>query len=82
MTSKRIQAYESKELMLTFDPNLCEHSGVCLRTLPAVFDIGQKRWVRPEGAPAAAVRATVTKCPSGALQYEDKLEHGEQGPES
>ena len=81
MSDKRVQSYESKGLTVTFDPSVCEHSGVCLRTLPAVFDIGHKRWVRLEGAPAVAVRATIERCPSGALQHVNKKERGEPGGE-
>ncbi len=68
MAEKRIQVYESPEVTVTFDPNICRHTGVCLRGLPAVFDIREKRWVRPERASAAEVIAQVEKCPSGALQ--------------
>jgi len=66
--AKRLQTYEADEVVVTFDPNICIHSGVCARTLPAVFDPKVKRWVRPENASADAVMAAVAKCPSGALQ--------------
>ena len=65
---KRIQVYETPGVTVTFDPNVCRHTGVCLRGLPAVFDIREKRWVRPEMASADEVIAQVAKCPSGALQ--------------
>ena len=65
---KRLQTYETDEVVVTFDPNFCIHSGVCARTLLAVFDPRLKRWVRPENAPAEEVVATVAQCPSGALQ--------------
>jgi uncharacterized Fe-S cluster protein YjdI len=67
--SKRVQVYETPEITVTFDPNVCIHSGVCLGGLPAVFDIKRKRWVRPDLAGAAQVAAQVERCPSGALQY-------------
>ncbi len=67
--AKRLQVYESREITVTFDPEACVHSGVCLRGLPAVFDIKRKRWIRPELAPAADVAELVSRCPSGALQY-------------
>jgi uncharacterized Fe-S cluster protein YjdI len=70
--SKRLQIYESPDITVTFDPKLCTHSGVCLRGLPAVFDIKRKRWVRPELASVADVAAQVARCPSGALQYQSK----------
>ena len=72
MEPKRLQTYESDTIVVTFDPNLCTHSGQCVRGLPAVFDIRQKRWVRPENAPADAVAAQVARCPSGALQSHPK----------
>ena len=70
--TKRLQTYETDEIVVTFDPNVCQHSGVCVRGLPRVFDIKRKRWVEPANAPAAEVAAQVARCPSGALQYQLK----------
>jgi len=70
--TKRLQVYETDEITVTFDPEICIHSGVCVRGLPAVFDVSRKRWIRPELAPAEAVAAQVARCPSGALQYQLK----------
>ena len=66
--SRRLQVYQTDQVRVTFDPNVCIHSGVCLRTLPAVFDVQRKRWVQPEKASADQVMAAVAKCPSGALR--------------
>lgn len=66
--SKRLQTYETDEIVVTFDPNVCIHSGECIRGLPDVFDVKRKRWVRPELAPANRVAEQVARCPSGALQ--------------
>jgi uncharacterized Fe-S cluster protein YjdI len=73
---KPLQTYESPEITVTFDPNVCIHSGACVRGLPAVFDVKQKRWVRPELAPAAQVAEQVARCPSGALKYQLKRQGG------
>jgi uncharacterized Fe-S cluster protein YjdI len=73
--TKRVQAYETDEIVVTFDPNVCIHSGVCVRGLPAVFDVGRKRWIRPDAATPEEVAAVIDLCPSGALQYRLK-----QGP--
>jgi len=70
--SKPLQVYETDEITVTFEPALCIHSGVCVRGLPAVFDVRRKRWVRPELAAAADVAAQVRRCPSGALKYQMK----------
>ncbi len=66
---KRIQKYSAAGITVTFDPNICIHSAVCLRTLPEVFDIKRRRWVRPEAAAVADVAAAIDACPSGALKY-------------
>jgi uncharacterized Fe-S cluster protein YjdI len=66
---KRLQSYETSEITVTFDPNICIHAGDCLRGLPEVFDVRRRDWVRPAAAPAAGVAAQVARCPSGALQF-------------
>lgn len=66
--SRRLQVYHTDELVVSFDPAVCIHSGVCLRTLPAVFNVAERRWIRLEGAPADEIVAAVARCPSGALQ--------------
>jgi len=67
--SSRLQVYETPGITVTFNPAVCRHTGICLRGLPAVFDVREKRWVRPELASADEVAAQVRRCPSGALQY-------------
>ena len=69
---KRLQVYETDEISVSFAPDVCKHTGVCLRGLPDVFDVKRKHWIRPELATAAEVAEQVKRCPSGALQYEMK----------
>ncbi len=66
---KKRQTYEADEIIVTFDPDVCIHSGVCLMGLPDVFDIKRKRWIRPELQPPDVVAEQVMRCPSGALQF-------------
>ena len=70
--SKRLQVYAAPGITVTFEPNLCVHSGACIRGLPDVFDVGRKRWVRPDLASTEDVAAQVELCPTGALQYRSK----------
>jgi uncharacterized Fe-S cluster protein YjdI len=65
---KRLQIYRAPGVTVTFSPELCWHSGECVRGLPEVFDVGRRRWVRPERASPEEVAAQVARCPSGALQ--------------
>jgi uncharacterized Fe-S cluster protein YjdI len=69
MRSTRFQVYEAPGITVTFDPTKCRHTGICVRGLPAVFDITRKRWVAPEAAASDDVAAQVERCPSGALQF-------------
>jgi uncharacterized Fe-S cluster protein YjdI len=70
--TKRLQLYETDEIFVSFDPNICIHSGVCIRGLPEVFDVKRKHWIRPELATAEEVAEQIKRCPSGALQYKMK----------
>ena len=67
---KRLHVYESDALTVSWDPNLCIHSEVCVRGLPEVFDPTQRRWIRPELAAAERVSEVVARCPSGALKVQ------------
>ena len=67
--ARKLQVYETPGITVTFEPDVCIHSGVCLRGLPDVFDVKRKHWVRPELAAAADVAEQVRRCPSGALQF-------------
>ena len=69
---KRLQVYETPAVTVTFDPEVCRHTGICLRGLSAVFDITHKRWVHPELASADEVIAQVARCPSGALHIREE----------
>lgn len=80
---KSLQTYSSPGITVNFDPNLCYHSAICLKSLPAVFDVRRRRWVQPEAAPVEEVIATVNKCPSGALTFlrEGSAERMSEGPD-
>lgn len=71
---KRLQVYPAPEITVTFDPNVCIHSGVCVATLPAVFDTRRARWIHADAATAERVAQAIDRCPSGALQYYRNVE--------
>lgn len=49
--------------IVTFDPDVCLHSGVCITGLPDVFDVKRKRWVRRELQPPDVVAGAGVKMP-------------------
>lgn len=61
--------YTNGELTIVWKPSLCTHAGVCVRTLPDVYDPKARPWISPEGADTEALKAQINKCPSGALTY-------------
>jgi len=69
LVTRRIQTYPVEGITVTFDSNICTHSGVCVRGLRAVFDVSRRDWVHADAAPAEVVAAQIDRCPSGALQY-------------
>jgi len=75
------QQYKGKEIVVHFDAGLCIHAGLCVRTLPRVFEINAKgAWIHPDAADVDALVQLIETCPSGALRY-DKENQKEQVPE-
>jgi uncharacterized Fe-S cluster protein YjdI len=60
-------------MQVTWDPNLCCHAGICVRTLPEVFKIEDGRFViDADKADEEEINNVVDQCPSGALQWVDE----------
>lgn len=68
---KRIQTYTGEDIVVQFDPNICAHSAVCLRTLPGVFDVKRRVWIDAKAASKDEIAAAIAKCPSGALTWRE-----------
>lgn len=62
--------YEHERIRVAWDPSLCIHTAICLRQLPAVFDVSTRPWIDVDGAEPEAIAATVRACPTSALRYE------------
>ncbi len=59
--------YSNGEITIVWQPGLCRHSGVCVRTLPAVYHPKEHPWIKIENATSEELINQVAKCPSGAL---------------
>ena len=64
------KSFAGNAVTISFDADVCQHSGNCLKGLATVFDGTQKPWINPDGASAEDVIAQVARCPSGALRIE------------
>ena len=73
MTTKE---YTNGEITILWKPELCAHSGICVRTLPDVYRPGERPWIRPENASSEALIRQVALCPSGALSIKAEREGG------
>lgn len=61
--------YPAGDLTVVWKPELCAHAAECVKGLPNVFKPDDKPWIQTAGASTADLKATIDKCPSGALSY-------------
>jgi uncharacterized Fe-S cluster protein YjdI len=61
------KSYSNGEITILWQPSKCTHSGICVKTLPKVYNVNERPWVKPENATTQALIAQVSNCPSGAL---------------
>lgn len=66
--------YSNGEVTVVWQHKMCIHSKNCWKNLSAVFDPAQRPWVNMEAASTEEIKATIDKCPSGALSYYDTAE--------
>lgn len=64
------KVYTKDNLRIIWRPDLCQHAGICVRTLPKVYRPQDKPWINPEHAAVEELMAQIDRCPSGALSYE------------
>ena len=69
----RFRPYRGSELTVEYDARRCIHAAECVHGLPGVFDPKRRPWIDPDGGQAAAVRAVVSRCPTGALVADGPL---------
>ena len=73
----KVRSYPGPGITIHDNRSICAHAAHCTDGAPTVFKYGEKPWIDPAGAPAAAIVATIRCCPSGALSY---TLDGETGP--
>lgn len=62
-----VKEYTNGEATVVWKPELCIHSGICLRGLPKVFNLQKRPWVNMDGATSEQIVNLVRECPSKAL---------------
>ena len=76
---KKIE-YTNGELTIVWQPELCQHAGICVKMLPNVYHPKERPWVQIENATTEELITQIGKCPSGALSY--RLNKKEKLPNS
>lgn len=69
MANETTKEYSNGEIAIVWQSNKCIHAGVCVKTLPEVYDPKSKPWIAPENATTEALIKQINQCPSGALSY-------------
>lgn len=74
---KKIE-YTNGEMTIIWQPELCQHAGICVKMLPNVYHPKERAWVQIENATTEELIAQIRKCPSGALSYKMNKEKENQ----
>lgn len=61
--------YSNKDIAIKWEPGKCVHSGICVKTLPKVYNPKEKPWIKIENATTEELIRQINQCPSGALSY-------------
>lgn len=61
--------YSNGELTIVWQPEKCVHAGVCVKTLPEVYNPKEKPWIKQGNAKSEELVRQIDSCPSGALSY-------------
>ncbi|MGU9938759.1 (4Fe-4S)-binding protein [Empedobacter brevis] len=59
--------YTNGEVTIIWKPELCQHTGICVKMLPKVYHPKDKPWITAENATSEEIKKQVSQCPSGAL---------------
>jgi len=61
--------YSNGEITIKWQPKLCQHAAVCVKTLPKVYNPKASPWITIENATTEELKNQINNCPSRALSY-------------
>ncbi len=64
MSSKE---YTNGDITIIWKAEKCIHSGICVKTLPEVYNPNERPWIKIDNATSKELKEQVAMCPSGAL---------------
>jgi predicted GNAT family acetyltransferase len=66
--------YNNGEITILWNAEKCTHSGICVKTLPNVYNPKERPWIKIENATSKELIEQVGKCPSTALSIKKMVE--------
>lgn len=69
MSTEVVKTYTNGEITIVWEPGKCTHSGMCVKSLPQVYNPQAKPWIKIGNATTEQLKVQLDKCPSGALSY-------------
>jgi uncharacterized Fe-S cluster protein YjdI len=64
--------YSNEDITIVWNPEICTHSGKCVRSLPKVYNPKARPWITIENATTEELKQQIKTCPSGALSFIEK----------
>ena len=61
--------YSNNDITIKWQPKLCQHAAVCVKTLSKVYNPKVSPWITIENATTEELKNQINKCPSGALSF-------------
>ncbi|NOQ92319.1 MAG: (4Fe-4S)-binding protein [Flavobacteriaceae bacterium] len=61
--------YSNKEITIVWQPKVCIHAAICVKSLPKVYKPKEKPWLTIENASTEELKKQINNCPSGALSF-------------
>jgi Uncharacterized conserved protein len=66
--------YSNREITILWKPSLCRHAGICVKTLPQVYNPQARPWITVANATTQELINQVALCPSGALSIKKETD--------
>jgi uncharacterized Fe-S cluster protein YjdI len=61
--------YSNGEITIKWQPKICQHAGICVKTLPKVYNPKASPWIAIKNASTGDLKNQISMCPSGALSF-------------
>ena len=61
--------YTNGEITIKWQPKICQHAALCVKTLPKVYNPKASPWIAIENATTEQLKNQISQCPSGALSF-------------